>query len=383
MRILILNWRCPTNPRAGGAEQVTFEVARRLVRAGDSVEWFAAGFPGAPQEELVDGVRIVRAGRQWSVHWRAFLRYRKRLADHFDVVVDQINTIPFFTPLWAKVPTVMFIHQLAREVWWYESGFPLNRVGFIAEPWYLRAYRDVPVITVSQSTKMDLEQLGFRGSLTVIPEGLEALSQVVSHRPKEPAFLYAGRMSPSKRVDDVLRAFAQFCNWEPQARLELLGDGPERYVQGLRELAGRLGVDERVRFLGRVSTLEKHRAMANAHMLLLASVREGWGLVVTEANAFGTPAVAYDVAGLRDSIRNGVTGLLVDPMPAAMAAGMIDLWRDQTQYRALSAAAQAWSRGFSFDESADRFGAALSSAAGGQTASSVLGALPSDHAAPT
>ncbi|TMD30497.1 MAG: glycosyltransferase family 4 protein, partial [Chloroflexi bacterium] len=134
LRILILNWRCPTNPQAGGAEFVTFEIARRLVQFGNSVEWFSATFPGAPSEETLEGVHIVRGGRQWTVHWSAFRHYRGNTSKNFDVVVDEVNTIPFFTPLWAGIPVVMLIHQLAREVWWYEAPFPLNTVGFLAEP---------------------------------------------------------------------------------------------------------------------------------------------------------------------------------------------------------------------------------------------------------
>src|SRR5206468_8182458 len=134
-------WRCLRNPRAGGAEKFTYEVARRLVSRGHSVEWFSASFPGAEAEEEIGGVRMVRAGSQWTVHWRAFRRYRGRLSGHFDAVLDQVNTMPFFTPLWAKIPSFMLIHQLAREVWWYESPFPISALGYMAEPWYLRIYR--------------------------------------------------------------------------------------------------------------------------------------------------------------------------------------------------------------------------------------------------
>ncbi len=348
------------NPLAGGAEAVTFEIAKRLVRRGDKVEWFSAGFPGAAIEQTLDGVHIVRAGRQWSVHWRAYRRYRRRLSGRFDVVVDQINTVPFFAPFWARIPTVMFIHQLAREVWWYESPFPLSLIGFVAEPLYLRIYRHVHAITVSESTANDLKRLGFDATIAVIREGIEAFTaQSDDAAPNTPSCLYVGRLAPSKRVSDVIEAFAMFRKSVPDGRLALLGDGPPSYIDSLRQFASKLGVADYVRFAGRVSASEKHREMALARMLVLASAREGWGLVVTEANAFGTPAVAYDVPGLRDSIRHNETGLLVSQRPEALASAMLRLWTDSSLYVRLSKSAREWSRSFSFDNTAMDFRAEL------------------------
>jgi glycosyltransferase involved in cell wall biosynthesis len=278
------------------------------------------------------------------------------------VVVDQVNTIPFFTPLWSTIPVVMFIHQLAREVWWYESSFPLNVLGFAAENVYLRCYKHVPVMTVSASTKSDLTQLGLQGPIRIIPEGIESIKSVPVSRPRQPSFLYVGRLAPSKRVADIIVAFALFCKSHPEARLSLVGDGPANYLKELRKLAHRIDVDDRVRFLGRISALEKNNEMARAHALLLASVREGWGLVVTEANTFGTPAVAYNVPGLRDSIRDQETGLLVEQTPRALAAAMLRLWHDPDLYSRLAKAAMAWSREFSFETTTDSFRNGLTAA---------------------
>jgi glycosyltransferase involved in cell wall biosynthesis len=362
LRILILNWRCPRNPRGGGAEAVTFEVARRLVRQGDTVEWFAGSFPGAPSEEMLDGVRIVRSGRPWTVHWRAFRRYHAKLAEDFDMVVDEVNAIPFFTPLWAKkVPVVIFIHQLIREIWWYEARFPLSVIGFLTEPLYLRCYRNVPVLTGSESTREDLRRLGFRGSITMIPYGRESITDLLVTKPEEPHFLYVGRLVPSKRVEDVINAFAIFCESGEPAELCLLGSGAVPYVEELRNLVDRLGLAKLVRFVGHVSIETKHQEMAAAHMLLMTSAREGWGLVVTEANAFGTPAVAYDVPGLRDSIHHHETGLLVPPSPRLLAEAMSRLWQDRALYKQLSDGAVAWSDAFSFDQTTRAFRAGLAS----------------------
>src|SRR5439155_23797050 len=120
--------------------------------------------------------------------------YRSTATHDFDVVVDQVNTMPFFAQRWAHVPVVMFIHQLAREVWWYESKFPVNAVGYLAEPRYLSTYKAVPVITVSESTKADLVRLGLHGPITVIPQGLEAVGSVRALPSDTPSFVYVGRI---------------------------------------------------------------------------------------------------------------------------------------------------------------------------------------------
>jgi glycosyltransferase involved in cell wall biosynthesis len=275
------------------------------------------------------------------------------------VVIDEVNTIPFFTPLWADVPQVMFIHQLAREVWWYESVFPLSAVGYVAEPLYLRLYRHLPVLTVSTSTKQDLCRLGFRSSVTIIPEGLEPIADIKTVKPAEPTFVYVGRMAPSKRIEHILAAFAMFREATGRGQLRLIGTGPSAYRGSLERLARRLRVDGHIEFSGRVSTADKHRLMAESHLLLMTSVREGWGLVVTEANACGTPAIVYDVPGLRDSVRNESTGLVVSPRPERLADAMIRLIYDHALYNRLAKEARIWSKTFSFDEAARLWAEAL------------------------
>jgi glycosyltransferase involved in cell wall biosynthesis len=359
LRILILNWRCPRNPRAGGAESLTFEIARRLVAMGHTVEWFSASFPGAAAVEEIDGIRFVRAGRQWTVHWHAFSRYRKSMRGRFDAVIDEVNTMPFFTPFWARVPVFMLIFQLAREVWWYESPLPISALGYVIEPIYLMGYRHTPVFTISKSTEQDLRRLGFKGPITVMPIGIEEVAAASRPKAKTPTFLYVGRLAPSKRIEHMLQALAHFRRATGDGTLWLIGSGSERYKQSLAKLARHLSVESNVMFFGRVSSEEKHRLMAEAHALLMTSVREGWGLVVTEANASGTPAIVYDVPGLRDSVRHESTGLVVPPRPQSLSLAMIRLSTDPLIYARLAREARSWSTTFSFDEAARLIGLAL------------------------
>ena len=359
LRVLILSWRDPKNPRAGGAELFTHEMARRLVAGGDQVEWFVAGFPGGAAEDVLDGVRIVRAGKQWTVHWNAMRHYRHKLRGRFDVVVDEVNTIPFFTPVWADVPSLLLIYQLAREVWWYESRPPLSAIGYAAEPAYLRVYRTTPAMTISASTEDDLRRLGVTAPITVLPIGLEPMRIPVVSKETAPTFIYVGRMAPSKRVHDIVAAFGLFREAHDESRLWLVGDGDDAYLDRLRRQVREAGLGQAVELLGRLPADEKHERMARAHVLLMASVREGWGLSIAEAGACGTPSVVYDVPGLRDAVRNNETGLVVSPTPEAMARGMSDLLADGGRYARIAQEARRWSGTFSFDAAAAVFRATI------------------------
>jgi glycosyltransferase involved in cell wall biosynthesis len=225
-------------------------------------------------------------------------------------------------------------------------------IGFLAEPIYLRWYRHIPVLTVSTSTRDDLRGLGFKGPITVVPEGLETVIDRSTAKPTDPSFLYVGRLVPSKQVEHMLMALARFRYLTGAGALTLVGSGTQRYEQSLMALALRLDIQENVTFLGWVSSSDKHRLMADSHALLMTSVREGWGLVVTEANACGTPAIVYDVPGLRDSVRHEVTGLVVPPRPYSLADAMIRVTTDPDLYASLAAGSQRWSTTFSFDETA-------------------------------
>ena len=151
MHVLLLNWRDLKHPRKGGAEVLTHGIFKRLVDRGHRVTWFASDFPGALARETMDGIDIVRGGNALTVRAHAY-RYYQSLSD-VDVVVDEINTIPFFTPLYARSPVVAFICQLAREVWFYETPAVVGRIGYTIEPFYLRPYRDVPTMTISESMR--------------------------------------------------------------------------------------------------------------------------------------------------------------------------------------------------------------------------------------
>jgi glycosyltransferase involved in cell wall biosynthesis len=332
----------------GGAEVFTREVAKRWVEWGHQVTLFTSEFEGCKREEVVDGVRIVRSGGKYGVYRWARKLYRKR----FSKEGVEINTRPFFAPKFVNSDerVVALIHQLAREYWFYETCFPLNYVGyyFLEERW-LRNYVDVPTITVSESTRKDLGEIGFK-RVFVVPEGLnfEPLDKV-PQKEAHPVVAYAGRLKRAKRPDHAIRAFKIVKEKVPDAELWILGDGP--FKEDLASMA-----DEGVRFFGGLDDVERRELLRRSWVLGNPSVREGWGLNVVEANALGTPCVAYDVAGLRDSVKDGETGLLTEAGNVDdFAEKILDVLHDGALRERLGRNALEYSRGFSWDKTAEEF----------------------------
>jgi len=351
VRVLWFNWRDICNPGAGGAEVYTHEVARRLVGMGHEVTLFAAMFPGGEREEVVDGVRVVRDGGRYTVYLRAREHYGRRFrGEGYDVVVDEINTVPFFSPGFVDggERVVALIHQLAREFWFYEVPFPLSHVGYRLEDRWLRGYVDVPTVTVSESTRADLLALGFR-DVVVVHNGVnvEPLGEVPV-KADHPVVVWVGRMKRAKRPGDVVEAFRVVRRRVPDAELWMVGDG---YLR--RRLESEAGSG--VRFFGYVDGETRDDLVRRAWVIAVPGVREGWGQVVTDANALGTPAVGYDVSGLRDSIRDGFNGVLVENGPEALADGMMRVLSDDGLREDLSRNAIEWARRFSWDKTAEEF----------------------------
>lgn len=361
MRILILNWRDSRSPRAGGAELLTHEVATRLVDRGHEVTWFTSRPDGQSASEEIGGVQVVRRGSELTtrLHAPAFAR-----DGAFDVVIEQINTLPWFAPLWSRVPTIVHFNQLAREVWWYEAPKPLAAVGYLSEPLYLQAYRRTPVITISQSTASDLRHLGLRGRMDVIPMAVntEPVSELPPKR-LEGHLVAIGRLAPSKRYDHAIEALEILRRSHPKATLTIVGDGPDR--GRLEAEAARRGLGDAVQLPGRIDEGAKTDLLTTADLLVGTSAREGWGLTVTEAALRGTPSVVYDVPGFRDSVVHGRTGLLTKPSPSGLAEAFRRCLDDRDLYARLRAEAFASAGLLSWARTAEAFEAAVVSARGG------------------
>ena len=353
MKILILNWRDIKNPRAGGAEVLTHELAKGWVTAGHEVTFFSSFFKGAKKRENVDGVNIIRAGNAISVYWQAYSYYKKEFKGKFDLIVDEINTIPFFSNIYAKEKVICHINQLAKEVWFYESVFPVSLFGYLIEPFLIKSYNNNDVITISNSTKDDLINLGFKENrISLIPMGIE-FKPLNSLPEKEelPTLIYVGRLKKSKRVHHIIEAYKLAKAKQPNLKLWIVGNGDAAYKSSLYKVAKE---EAGIKFFHNLNNKDKLRLMSLAHLIVVASVREGWGLIVTEANAMGTPALTYDVPGLRDSNKDGLTGFVCkENNPKCLSDEIIRFFDDQKLICKLSEQALEDSKQYSWQRTVE------------------------------
>ena len=314
MRILVLNWRDLKHPRAGGSEVYSQHLARFWATQGHDVTFFCAASPGLAAREEVDGYQVVRRGNRFMVYREARAFYRESGVGRYDAVLDVINARPFLTPRWrGDSALVALVHHVEGEVWHYEVPLPAALLGrYILEPRWLRAYRDCRVLTVSESSRKELIELGLR-NVTVVHEGVDQpIARPLPPKAAVPTWLFVGRLTPNKRPDHAILAHRRLRELLPEANLWVVGDGPMEAE--LRKLAG-----PGVEFFGRVDAGVKQDLMASAHAVIGTGVREGWGLTISEAARLGTRAIAYDVVGLRDSVPPA-GGVLVEPSPGALAA---------------------------------------------------------------
>jgi len=322
-RVLLINWRDPRNPEAGGAEVHLHEVAVRLVRAGFACIQYSHAFPGAPSPEVIDGVEVHRAGGKLLFNFTVWLRARAWCRRHaIDVVLDDSNKIPFFLPWLAARPVVAQIHHLFGRVLFHETAWPMACYVLAFEALMPAAYRRVRVLTGSESSKAELIRKGF-GSVEIAPEGAD-LS--LYRPPADPAkrgnvIVYVGRIKRYKGLDMILEGAAALKAEFPDLVLKIAGSGDD--VPRLKEKAKALKMEGWTEFLGFVSEARKVELYGEARVAVNSSLKEGWGLTSIEANACGTPVVATNVPGLCDSVRDGETGYLVPFGDAAAFAAAV------------------------------------------------------------
>lgn len=345
MRFLMLNWRDPGNPLAGGAERVSLGYLAELARRGHEVFWFANAFAGGKAEAVFEGVCVVRAGGVGSSILRARQWARQRA--RFDLVIDQHHGIPWFAPWWARTNVVAYIHEVLGPIWDSFYPWPIAALGRWLEAWILRRYRAVPFWTACLSTESALRKRGIR-EITRIPYGVatQAVQPLPEKKIASPLRLaIVSRLAPNKRIDHAVEAVAVLRQQGMDARLTIIGGGETEGA--LRAQVSRLRLERAVSFAGKLSEKEKEKALDASDLLLHTSIREGWGLNVIEANCRGAPAVVYPVPGLTDSTLHEETGIVAQrETPKALAEGVRRMAEDAALYDLCRR--NAWQRGAAF-----------------------------------
>lgn len=356
MKILAVNWLDRDNPQAGGAELHFFELFRRLVARGHRVTLVTSGFPGAAPRAEIDGIEVRRSGGRYGFALRARGAVRRALREGgYDVVVEDINKLPLYTPTLTRLPVCVIVPHLFGTTAFREASWPVATIVWLAELPLPAVYRRAAFHAISESTREDLVRRGVAPErIRVIYPGVDTVGlwpDPAVGRAPEPTFLYVGRLKRYKGVETAVRAIAWARERGCPLRLDIAGEGDDR--DRLAAVVGRLQLHDAVRLRGFVAEAEKRDLLRRAWAVVLPSAKEGWGISNVEAAACGTPAVAADRPGLRESVRDGETGLLVPYGDvAALAEALMRLARAPDLVGRLGAAARRFAEGLSWEAAA-------------------------------
>ncbi len=358
LHIALLEYRDITHPEAGGAEIYLHEIFQRVAAAGHRVTLVCARYTGAPAEDRIGNVRVIRTGNKATANFmvaRGALALSRR--EHVDLFVENLCKIPFLLPALTRTPVLAIVHHLFGHTVFHETNPLFGTYVWLYEKLIPPVYRGLPLVTVSTSTADDLARRGLdRKRMAIIYNGLDLKryhpSATVS-KAREPLLLLVGRLKRYKGIDTVLRAFARASERVPGARLALLGRGDDE--PRLRDLARELRIGESVAFEGFVDDSAKIEWLRRAHALLYPSPREGWGISTLEAAACATPVLASDAEGLRDAVRHGQTGCLIPHGDVdAWAGRMEEVLTDPALRDRLGAAGVDWAQRFNWDVEAGK-----------------------------
>lgn len=353
-----MSWKCIKHPWKGGAEFATYEILKRLSEKGYECVWFAPKFKGCLKEEEIEGIKIIRDFNIYTIYFNAWRKYVEEFKGKFDVVIDQVNGIPFFTPLYVKEPVIMYIHHVGDVCWDYEMPFPLSKIGKYSEKMVLRLYKNIPTVCVSPSTKKDLEDLGFK-NINVVYNGcnVKPLDKLDFSIKEENSLCFVGRVTAMKRLEHAIKVVSLVKEEINDVKFYVVGRAKkEKYLCKLKNLANMLDLKNNVIFLGYLPFKERNEILRKSLIQIVTSVKEGWGLNVIEGNALGVPAVGYRVNGLVDSIKDGYNGFLVkDGNVKEMAEKVINILDDKNLLKKLSKNSIEWAKQFSWDKSAEEF----------------------------
>jgi glycosyltransferase involved in cell wall biosynthesis len=357
MRILIINWRDILHPQAGGAEVHVHETFRRIAERDHHVTLLCSRVLGQKREEMIDGIRTIRTGNWKNFNLAAASYYLRHLnRDPWDIIVDDINKIPFYTPLYARRSVLLLVPHLFGTTVFLEAPFHLAAYVYLWERLVPLVYRNTPAVAISASTKQDLLERGLSEKrISVVHCGIDhALYRPIAGKVPTPpyVFLYLGRLKRYKNVESLLVA-GSMLKRHSGLRIAIAGEGDD--LERLKRRTKELDMADRVTFHGYVSLEEKVRLLQTAHAMVVPSPKEGWGLTAIEASACGTPVIASKSPGLVDSVKHGRSGLHVPHGDSVALAEAMELLIKQPDYaQTLREGAVEWAAQFDWEKSAEQ-----------------------------
>jgi glycosyltransferase involved in cell wall biosynthesis len=357
MKILLVNWMDMENPMAGGAEVHLNEIFRRFVHRGDEIVQVSSGYKGCAEKGEYDGIRIIRTGTRETFNFAAPRVLRKLDREmNFDLIVEDINKVPLFTPLYLNKPVLAVIPHLFGSTVYQETNPVFASYVYFMERPIPYVYKTAVFEVISDSTAADIVNRGVNADQVKVvhcgmDHGIYNIDPLLS-KFEQKTILYVGRIKKYKSVDVIIRAMPDIRASIPGARLVIVGSGDN--LADLKRLAEKLGVSENVLFTGFVTMEEKVDWMRRSHVIVNPSPKEGWGLTNIEANACGTLAVASDSDGLRDSVKDGETGLLFPyGNYSVLAEKVTNILRDTELSERLTKNSIEWAGSFTWDECAE------------------------------
>ncbi len=355
----------------GGAEKRYRELASRLAERHE-VHYLTWQFWDGPSQVVEDGITLHGVGRAPSLYGadgkrtvREAAAFSARLLpallrQRLDVV--DCSATPYL-PLYSawvatrvtRTPLVATWHEFWGDHWLdYLPRRPI--VARIARALEAGSRRLGDVrIPVSPFTAKRMGLAEDHGQDTIVGNGVELEAIRRARRdPQATDLVFVGRLIDEKRVDLLLEAMHALASDHPDLRCTVIGDGPER--SALEGRAIRLGLGERVTFAGRVDGSRVYRLMKAARILVMPSVREGFGITVAEAQACGTVPIVVrsPMSAAPALVQDGVDGLLCDPTPASLAGAITALLSDPSRLAAMSRRARRVAQRHDWDLLADR-----------------------------
>lgn len=356
MRILAINWQDLKNPQAGGAEIHLHEILKRIAAGGNEITLLCSSFDSAIEEEEIDGIKIVRKGLRYNFNLiLPFVLKSILKKERYDIVVEDINKIPFYSPLFHNLPLLVVIPHLFATTVFKEINFALGLYIYFSEKPIPYVYRHRRFMVISESTKDDLVKRGIKKeNIFVVKCGIDhELYKLGREKYSFPTITYIGRIKKYKSIQHLILAFRLVSKRLPDSKLFIIGEGD--YLSHLKKLSKQLGLEEKIEFTGYVKQEEKVERLQRSHVAVCPSLKEGWGLTNVEANACGTLVIASNVPGLKDSVVDGKTGLLFRYGDIEdLAKKIVDVLSNKSLEDKLIQGGLGWARKFSWDEAASQ-----------------------------